>query len=144
MMQIMNRLRNKKLIAVALLLATLGTRAATPDGFMPAAPGKGLLFELCPTAVTPEVMAVIRSWQPGGHHMHHGHHGMVGDHGSDHAAHEGNQCPIGHLLASAVAVDTTWADAEIPTARVFVAAPVAVWTPAFRTAYSSRDPPPCR
>ena len=143
----MSRLRNNKLIAVVLLLATLGTRAATPDGFMPAAPGTGLLFELCPTAVTPGVMAVIRSWQPAthnGHHGHHGHHGMGGDHGADHGAHDSNQCPIGHLLSSAVAVDTTWAAEEIPVAPEYLAAPVVARASASRAAYSSRDPPPCR
>lgn len=133
----MKRLRNRKLIAVVVLLATLGTRAATPEGFMPAVPGKGLLFELCPTAVTPEVMAVIRSWQPGGHHMHHGHHGTSADHG----AHDSEQCPIGHLLASTVAVDTTWATAEIPATLVYFAAPILLRTSTFRAAYSSRDPP---
>lgn len=133
----MKRLRNRKLIAVVVLLATLGTRAATPEGFMPAAPGQGLLFELCPTAVTPEVMAVIRSWQPGGHHMHHGHHGMAGDHGK----HDSEQCPIGHLLASTVAVDTTWAAEDIPSAPVYFVAPVVVRVSATRASYSSRDPP---
>jgi hypothetical protein len=133
----MKRLRNRKLIAVVILLATLGTRAATPEGFMPAAPGKGLLFELCPTAVTPGVMAVIRSWQPGGHHMHHGHHGMAGDHG----AHDREQCPIGHLLASAAAIDTTWAAAEIPATAVYFAAPILLRASTSRASYSSRDPP---
>lgn len=137
----MNRLRNRKLIALVLLLATLGTRAATPEGFMPAMPGKGLLFELCPSAVTPEVMAVIRSWQPHGHHHHHGHHGMAGDHTADHGAHDSSQCPIGHLLSSAVAVDTTWASEAIPAAAVYFAAPVTVRASAFRASYSSRDPP---
>lgn len=134
----MNRLRDRKLIAIGLLLAALATRAATPDGFMPSAPGNGLLFELCPSAVPAEVMQVIRSWQHGGHHMHHGHHGA---HDGKHGAHDSKQCPIGHLLASVVAVDTTWAAEDVPSKPVYVPAPVVIRFASPRTAYSSRDPP---
>ena len=141
MIRIMNRLRNRKLIALVLLLATLGTRAATPEGFMPSAPGKGLLFELCPTAVTPEVMAVIRSWQPVSHRGQHDHHAAAGDHSAGHDVHDSSQCPIGHLLSSAVAVDTTWASEAIPATPVYFAAPITVRASAFRASYSSRDPP---
>lgn len=138
MIRVMNRLRNRKLVAIVLLLATLGARAATPDGFMPSAPGNGLLFELCPSAVPARVMQVIRSWQHGDHHMHHGRHGA---HGGKHGAHDSKQCPIGHLLASAAAVDTTWAAEEVPSKPVYVPAPVVIRLTSPRTAYSSRDPP---
>lgn len=133
----MNRLRNRKLIAIVLLLATLVTRAATPDGFMPAAPGKGLLFELCPSAVPAHVMQMIRSWQHGDHHMH-----DHGNHGDGHASHDSNQCPIGHLLAVAAAVDTTTqATEELPPTPVFAPTQTLLRLPSPRTSCSSRGPP---
>lgn len=133
----MNRLHNRKLIAVVLLLATLVTRAAAPDGFMPAAPGKGLLFELCPSAVPAEVMQVIRSWQHDDHRMHqHGHHG------GNHGAHDSNQCPIGHLLAVAAAVDTTTQATEaLPPVPAFAPATTMLRLPSPRSSCSSRGPP---
>ena len=78
--------------AVIILLASLLMRAGIPDGYMPAAPGSGLLFELCPSGVPAELMQMLA----GGHH----HHGSA----DDAAAHfDASQCPIGHMLGSAVA-----------------------------------------
>ena len=77
-------------------LAMLALRALTPEGYMPAAQGSGLLFELCPEGVPAEFMQALSG---GGHHHHHG----ASDSG-DSAADTGD-CPIGHMLSSAVAHD---------------------------------------
>ena len=73
-------------------LAVLLLRALTPDGYMPATQGSGLLFELCPDGVPAGFMHSLG----GGHHHHHSDDSTVS--GSE-------QCPIGHMLASAFAID---------------------------------------
>ena len=84
--------------------AMLGLRALTPLGYMPASAGTGLLYELCPEGMPAEIMHALSG---GGHHHHHG-----GDKGG-----ASESCPVGHMLASAMA-----ADIEIPA--VFVPEPV--------------------
>ena len=82
-------------------------RALVPAGYMPAAPGTGLLFELCHEGVPAAVFAVLAGDEPGSaHHGHHGHHGGE-------AAAEGS-CSIGHLLSLAMidAVDSIEMAAE--------------------------------
>lgn len=88
--------------ALVWVLATLLLRAAIPDGYMPAKAGSGLLFELCPSGV-PEgfMMAVAGSANSG--HRHHQHGTESGDSHWD-----AGQCPIGHLLSAAIAVDGDW------------------------------------
>jgi hypothetical protein len=78
-------------------LAGLLLRALTPLGYMPAAPGSGLLFELCPDQVPPGF--VLQDADKSAHHHHNGN--------SDDArpSAESDQCQIGHLLFSAVAAD---------------------------------------
>jgi len=67
-------------------------RAGIPDGYMPAAPGSGLLFELCPSGVPAELMQMLG----GGHHHH--------SSADDPATHfDAAQCPIGHMLSAAFA-----------------------------------------
>ncbi len=78
-------------------LAMLSLRALTPDGYMPGSQGSGLLFELCPAGMPAEVMQILSG---GGHHHHH-HHGE--DDGASVSGTE--QCPIGHMLVSAIAAD---------------------------------------
>ena len=85
------RHRHKVLLAA---LAMLSLRALTPEGYMPAAPGSGMMFELCPEGMPAEIMQALSG---GGHHHHHG---ESGD--SDAGMIE---CPIGHMLSSAVAHD---------------------------------------
>lgn len=133
----MLRNRHKKSVAFMVVLTTLAMRAAIPEGFMPSALGSGLLYELCPSAVPAEVMQVLRANQ--GHAGHHAHHHKT-DH-SEHSQHDGNQCEIGHLLASAVAVDMSW-QAQLPPPVVVYAVPAAIpYNSATRTSYASRDPP---
>jgi hypothetical protein len=85
-----------KQAAVLALLAGLLLRALTPIGYMPAAAGSGFLFELCPDQLPAGV--VIYDAGASTHH----HHGNPDD--PEQTA-EPDQCQIGHLLFSAVAVD---------------------------------------
>ncbi len=123
--------QHKLLFTVALAMLTL--RALTPDGYMPGSKGSGLLFELCPSGMPPEIMQALA----GDSHHHHGHGG--GDNSGSVSATE--QCPIGHMLASAVAADTGASSEVVPEAALFDDAPVIV---AFRSSpivYRSRAPP---
>jgi hypothetical protein len=133
----MLRGHKKQSFAFLLVLTTLAMRAAIPEGFMPSALGSGLLYELCPSAVPAEVMQVLRANKGhGGHHAHH----QQPNH-TDHSKHDGNQCEIGHLLASAVAVDTSW-QTPLPPPVTVHALPVAIaFNSSTRTSYASRDPP---
>ena len=98
--------RASRQITVA-LFATLLLRASIPDGYMPAPVGGGLLFEMCPSGVPAELLQAI-----GGSvsHHHHDHSGTDAS-GTDFDA---EQCPIGHLLSAAVAVDTPSAEPDAP------------------------------
>ena len=122
---------------VALVLATLVLRAATPAGYMPAAVGNGLPFEMCSSAVPAEILAAISGT---GHHHHHHHHA---GHGSGESAGQFNagDCPIGQALSAEVAYDDTPAavialaeapfNANVPVALRSLEQPVR----------RSRDPP---
>jgi len=72
-------------------------RAATPLGYMPAAPGSGLLFELCPGQLP--VGVSLPGASPDHDHHYHG--------AEDNSEPEPDQCQVGHLLSSAAAVDDT-------------------------------------
>jgi hypothetical protein len=87
---------DSRAFASAFLLVALLLRASIPSGYMPAAPGTGLLFELCPEGLPAGLFA-----SQGGHHHHHD------GHGSDDTSSTGESdtCPIGHMLSSAAAVD---------------------------------------
>lgn len=114
---------------LALLAAAFLVRAFIPAGYMPAAAGSGPLFELCPEGVPGEF---IKALSGGSHDAHHAH----GETGQDE-----HRCPVGHMLASAAAVDTA------SPAPLVVMAPAVLAMPAFappRTtgrSYHSRDPP---
>jgi len=129
-MKIRHRYRTAWLLAA---LAMLSMRALTPEGYMPASPGSGLVFELCPEGMPAAVMQALAG--PGHHHRHHG----ADDTASQSAAAE--QCPIGHMLSTAAAVDGDVAPATVPDSPEFL---VAVFLPLVRTrrtAFRSRAPP---
>ena len=88
-------------------LTMLGVRALTPLGYMPASAGTGLLYELCPEGMPAEIMHALSG---GGHHHHHG--------GEKSGASE--SCPIGHMLASAVAADIDTPTVIVPEPATFV------------------------
>ncbi len=137
----MTALRTKSILVSLFILATIVVRASIPEGFMPAAPGTGLLYELCPSAVPGEVMQTLARWGGKGQHAHHTHHGHSDAAAPDHASHDSDQCQIGHLLASAVVVDTTPDVESLPSSPEFVHPPVFVYARTLRTATSSRGPP---
>lgn len=110
----------------------LSLRALTPDGYMPGSKGSGLLFELCPSGMP----AVIMQSLAGEHHHHHG------GHGDDSPTVSGTeQCPIGHMLASAVAVDCASSTAILPGGSSPDATIVAIPFRATPAVYRSRAPP---
>ena len=126
--------RHRSLLIVAALV-TLLLRALTPEGYMPGSRGSGLLFELCPEGMPPVVMQALSGG--GSHHHHHeGHDGNSG------AALPGTeQCPIGHMLASAFAVDLAPQAALVPSLPPLVEPPATVTRQRRVVEYRSRAPP---
>ncbi len=114
-----------------LLVAALLLRAVVPAGYMPAA-GSGLWFELCPEGLPAEFAALLTGET--GHH-HHGH--ADGENTGDDA----HQCPVGHMLLSAAAVDSASQPAELALDRPPATIPIYSFTSASRNHYRSRDPP---
>jgi len=114
-------------------LAMLSLRALTPDGYMPGSRGSGLLFELCPSGMPPVIMQALAGE---GHHQHH----HAGDDNSGSVSGT-EQCPIGHMLASAIAVDTGEQPEIAPDVAVFNDVPVVIARRSSPIAYRSRAPP---
>jgi len=127
----MDKIRNKRLKPVALLLAVLLLRAAIPVGFMPAAVGSGMLVVFCPDGVSTEFMQFL-SGDAGGNHDH-AEHGNAGD--------DTHQCPIGHMLLSAAATDSGSSAAEVASAPPPTTATPYSFASISRTHYYSRGPP---
>lgn len=125
-----HRVRNKLLLVAA--LAMLSLRALTPDGYMPGSSGSGLLYELCPSGMPVEIMQALA-----GDNHHHHHHG-----GDDSKSVSGTeQCPIGHMLGSTVAADSSVPTEFLPAAPEFDGATVFARFRIQRSAYRSRAPP---
>ncbi len=121
---------NRQTLLIATLVV-LSLRALTPDGYMPGSERSGLLYELCPDGMPAEIMQALASDQ---HHHHHG--------GEDGASVTGTeQCPIGHMLASAVAVDMGVQPDLVPDTAAFEEAPATLLIRVSTTAYRSRAPP---
>lgn len=97
----------------AVLLGAVLLRAIVPAGYMPAAPGQGLLFELCDSGLPTSFAAALDG------HSHHNEH-------AGHSAHESHSafgdCSFGHILsgASMDAPDVP----ELPIVPADTAAPV--------------------
>jgi hypothetical protein len=123
--------RHRQFLLVA-ALATLSLRALTPDGYMPGSADSGLLYELCPDGKPAGIMQALAG---GGHH----HHGHGDDDGPSVSGTE--QCPIGHMLSSAIAVDSGAVSDVPPDTPVFNDATVAVVFRAPAVGYRSRAPP---
>ena len=122
--------RNRQIFLTASLLA-LSLRALTPDGYMPGSAQSGLLYELCPDGMPPVVMQALAG---DGHHHHHG-----DDDRS--AAATSEQCPIGHMLASAVIHDTGGLPELLPETPAFDDRPATLLLAVAPAAYRSRAPP---
>lgn len=127
----MEKIRNKRLKPVVVLLAVLLLRAAIPVGFMPAAAGSGLLVVFCPDGVSAEFMQFLAGDTGGGHdHLEHGN--------ADDNTH---QCPIGHMLLSAAATDHGSAAEDVTSAPPPATFAPHYFTSVARTHYYSRGPP---
>ncbi len=127
----MERIRNKRLKPVLLLLAVLLLRAAIPVGFMPAAAGSGLLVVFCPDGVSPEFMQFLAD-DAGVDHDHM-------DHGNP--VDSTHQCPVGHMLLSAAATDDGSQPADVVIAPPPSTSAAYFFTSVSRTHYYSRGPP---
>jgi len=127
----MRRPRRNSLV-LFLLLATLLMRAGIPDGYMPASADSGLLFELCPAGV-PE--SFMRALSGSDHHQHHSDPGAAGSH------YDAGQCPIGHMLSSAVAFDDLWQIDSAPAVQESIESTVPGYTIRAAISYRSRGPP---
>ena len=125
----MKSIANMRGAAVVALLASLLLRASIPDGYMPAKWGSGLLVELCPARVPAQVMQAL-----GGDHHHHGPAST-----SSHL--DTSQCPIGHMLSAAAAVDDFWIIEGIKTGDVFSGVPVLPLQTRSLRSHRSRGPP---
>ena len=126
-------IRTKNAAILALLLG-LALRAAMPLGYMPAAAGTGLLFELCPDQL-PENVTLAGTSAPG--HRHHG----QSESGSQPTA-EADTCQIGHLLVSAAAIDNTAPElTAVPHPASTIQPRTAVRRQVSRSDYRSRAPP---
>jgi len=130
-MQLANR---KWQVLTTVLLTGVLLRAFIPAGYMPAAPGQGLLFELCPSGLPAGFTSAA-----GDHDGHSGHH-------SSHNAHDENpsdgDCSLGHILSFAFidAVDVPDLDFALPTG-IIAAVSFELVTPARQYAYAPRGPP---
>ncbi len=126
----MQRVNRKWRTLVTVLLAGIVMRAFIPAGYMPAAPGKGLLFELCHDGLPAGFMQAL-----GGHSHHEGHGGHEG-----HAA--VGDCSIGHILSLAFIdeADTTQPAIQ-PPLGILIAAPLQRLLRGHTGVYSARAPP---
>jgi len=127
----MDGIRKIRWAPALLLVAALLLRAVIPAGYMPAA-DSGLWFELCPEGLPGEFAALLTGET--GHH-HHGH--ADGENTGDDA----HQCPVGHMLLSAAAVDSNSQTADLAFDLPPATIPVYTFTSAARKHYRSRDPP---
>jgi len=121
---------NRQTLLIASLVA-LSLRALTPDGYMPGSERSGLLYELCPDGMPAEIM---QSLAGDSHHHHHN-----GDDGASVTGTE--QCPIGHMLASAIAVDTGPLPDLVPDAAEIEEVPATIPFRVTSAVYRSRAPP---
>lgn len=124
--------RLNKALYCSTVLALLALRVITPAGYMPAPAGSGLLFELCPDGLP---VAVINSISGGNHH----HHRTAGD--DSESGSSNDQCPIGHMLSSSIAIDEADVLQWPPVPATYDIVSLQLLRRANRTQYFSRGPP---
>ena len=115
-----------------LLVAALLLRAVIPAGYMPAAAGGGLWFELCPEGLPAEFAELLT-----GDTAHHHH----GDADSEIAGDDVHQCAVGHILLSAAAMDSASQAADLTLDLPPATTSIYSFTRTSRTYYHSRAPP---
>ena len=115
---------------LTVMLAGIVLRAFIPAGYMPAAPGKGLLFELCHDGLPVSFMSALDG---------HGHHAAHGGH-DEHAA--AGDCSIGHILSMAFIDETQTVEPAIqPSLGILVTVPLQQLLRGNSGVYSARAPP---
>lgn len=126
---------NKKWRLLATVLVTgILLRAFIPAGYMPAAPGQGLLFELCPSSLPAGFTSALGDHE--GHHAGHDVHDAHDEHEAD------NDCSLGHILSFAFIDAAVASDVELaPSAGTIAFAALELILPARVHAYAARGPP---
>ena len=116
------------------MLASFALRALAPLGYMPSVAGSGLLFELCPEQLPPGFVLSNTS----SHHDHHKHAAYAKSAPAD----SPDQCQVGHLLYSAIAIDAPAVDALINSSlSEFIPATDTTLSRTAAMVYRSRAPP---
>ena len=125
---------NFRKLAIVSVLTGFALRALAPVGYMPSAVGDGLLFELCPEQLPPGFVLSSTS-------SHHDHHNQAASDTSQ-PADAADQCQIGHLLFSAIAVDAPAVDGiQNEAISEFIPSAITTISRATASAYRSRAPP---
>jgi hypothetical protein len=123
-------------VLVTVLLTGVLLRAFIPAGYMPAAPGKGLLFELCHDGLPVSFMAALDGH---GNHAGHGGHGGHGGH-EEHAA--AGDCSIGHILSMAFIDESQTVEPAIqPSLGILITIPLQQLLRGYSGVYFARAPP---
>ena len=131
-LDVVEKIDQKRLTPALLLFAALLLRAVIPAGYMPAAAGSGLWFELCPQGLSAEFAEFLSG--DIGHH----HHGSAdGENTGD----DDHQCPVGHMLLSAAAADSTSQSADLAVDVTPATISNYSFTSTTRSHYYSRGPP---
>ena len=125
---------NYRKLAIVSVLAGFALRSLAPVGYMPSAVGDGLLFELCPEQLPAGFILSSAS----SHHDHHNQSAPATSQPADSA----DQCQIGHLLFSAIAVDAPAVDGiQNKAMSEFIPSAITTIPHATASAYRSRAPP---
>lgn len=115
------------------LLTGVLLRAFVPAGYMPAGPGKGLLFELCDDALPAGFTLELNNH---GHHAEHNAHNAHDEHGAD------GDCSFGHILSFAFIDAAEMAEFAVAPPVNVVIAVIAELRPVTREyTYAPRGPP---
>ena len=121
---------------LTLLAVGFIVRALAPAGYMPAASGSGLLFELCPDRLPAGFMLPNQQ----GAHSHHHHDRTQSDEQASSAS--ADFCQLGHMLIAAAAVgESASVDAPFAGARFTPATPYPDVAPPTVLAFRPRGPP---
>lgn len=137
----MTRSPATRLLFTLLLCTSVLLRVAIPTGYMPAAGGSGLWFELCPEHVPVGFLTALNgAAEEASSHVGHAEHLQLLDPQS-HSAHDEHECPFGHLLSSAAAIDQS-SDAPLNlTPLLYVLSSAKSLRLSHQPLYQSRAPP---
>jgi hypothetical protein len=127
----MRPVNRKWRVLASVLLTGVVLRAFIPAGYMPAAPGQGLLLELCPSSLPAGFTSALAD-----HEGHAGHHSAHDEHETD------NDCSFGHILSFAFIDAAESPGVQLsPSAGIIAVAALELILPARVYAYTARGPP---